>query len=118
MFPILPFVAGVVIGASALRVYRKAQNDPRLGKAVERAGRKIRAAALSGLESIQETSARWQNRLASAPAEETPPAAAATGASGPALEEERGVEIPAGAAAAAVPVVAPEAEAQKEKDAT
>jgi hypothetical protein len=64
MLPILPFVAGVVVGASALRVYRAAKASPRLEKAVENASRKIHAAAISGLEGIQETSARWQTRLA------------------------------------------------------
>jgi hypothetical protein len=74
MLPILPFVAGIVIGASALRVYRRAKASPRLGKAVEAAGQKIRETAVSGLEGIQRTSARLQTRLTAPPAE-IPPAA-------------------------------------------
>ncbi|MDR2165188.1 MAG: hypothetical protein LBO79_06095 [Zoogloeaceae bacterium] len=64
MLPLLPFLAGVVVGASALGVYRRAKADPRVGKAVENASHTLRKAAVSGLESIQQSSAQWRGRIA------------------------------------------------------
>ncbi|MDR1463021.1 MAG: hypothetical protein LBI68_07795 [Azoarcus sp.] len=78
MFPILPFVAGVLVGASAIGLVRKAKTSQGVNEAVESAGRKIRRTAVSGLDAIRQSSEQWRDRLASgAPAaDEAPPAAA------------------------------------------
>ncbi|MDR1855323.1 MAG: hypothetical protein LBR05_10530 [Azoarcus sp.] len=76
MWPILPFLAGVAVGASALGFVRKAKNNPRLGEAVGNAERKLRRAAVSGLDVIRESSEQWRDRLADAkPAAKAAPAA-------------------------------------------
>jgi hypothetical protein len=64
MWPILPFIAGMAAGATVLGVARKVKISPRVNEAVDRAGRKIRQAAVSGLDTIQQSSGRWRDRLA------------------------------------------------------
>ena len=64
MWPILPFIAGMAAGAAALGAARKVKISPRVNEAVDRAGRKIRQAAASGLDTIQQSSGRWRDRLA------------------------------------------------------
>ncbi|MDR1423578.1 MAG: hypothetical protein LBI92_03090 [Azoarcus sp.] len=76
MWPILPFLAGAVIGASALGLARKAKVSPRVGSAVDQASRKLRKAALSGLEAVRQSSEQWRDRLA-AEEPQAPPAAPA-----------------------------------------
>jgi hypothetical protein len=65
MFPILPFVAGVLVGASAAGLVRKAKARQSVNEAVEKAGRKIRQTAVSGLDAIRQSSEQWRDRLAS-----------------------------------------------------
>jgi len=75
MWPVLPFLAGVAIGASALGLVRKAKVSPRVGEAVDQASRKLRKAAVSGLEAVRQSSEQWRDRL-TAGEPQTPPAAA------------------------------------------
>lgn len=70
MFPLLPFVAGVLTGAAALRLVK----SDKVGARVEAGGEKARAgmekaqgtlrgAAVSSLEAIENASARARKRL-------------------------------------------------------
>lgn len=75
MLPLLPFAAGVILGAFVPSLVRKAKINPRVGKTVDLAGRKARAAAVSGLDTLTHASARWRERIA--PAQENAPEPAA-----------------------------------------
>ncbi|MDR0701538.1 MAG: hypothetical protein LBF61_03860 [Azoarcus sp.] len=76
MFPILPFIAGVFVGASAAGLVRKAKSGQRVSEAVENAGRKIRQTAVSGLDVIRQSSEQLRDRLASGASTAETPAAA------------------------------------------
>jgi len=80
MLPVLPFVVGVVAGASAIGLVRKVKISPRVSDAWDTAERKIRKAAVSGLDTIRQSSEQWRDRLADAPAakKETPVSADAS----------------------------------------
>lgn len=83
MFPLFPFVAGVLTGAVALRLLKTDKSKAGLEKAQD----KLRDATVSSLEAIENASARARKRLATpeaaekvaAPAEEVskPPKPAA-----------------------------------------
>ena len=64
MLPILPFVAGVIVGASAIGLVRRAKTSRSVHDAVENAGRRIRRTAVSGLETIRQSSEQLRARLA------------------------------------------------------
>ncbi|MDR3212964.1 MAG: hypothetical protein LBT71_03455 [Azoarcus sp.] len=68
MFPILPFVAGIAVGASVVGLARKAKTGAGVHEAVEKAERKIRQTAVSGLEVIRQSSEQWRDRLAASKA--------------------------------------------------
>ncbi|MDR1648317.1 MAG: hypothetical protein LBR88_09870 [Zoogloeaceae bacterium] len=75
MLPLLPFAAGVVLGAFVPSLVRKAKISPRVSKTADLAGRKARAAAASGLDTLTQASARWRDRIAPALDTEPEPAA-------------------------------------------
>lgn len=90
MFPLLPFAAGVLAGAVALRLLKTERTRSGLEKAQDR----LRDATVSGLEAIEHASARAREKLASAPGDtaerevETAAAAQAAGeASAPAARK-------------------------------
>ena len=75
MFPLLPFVAGVVTGAVALRLLRTDKTRGSLEKAQD----SLRSATVSSLEAIENASARARQRLAApAPAGDAATAPAST----------------------------------------
>ncbi|MDR1227525.1 MAG: hypothetical protein LBK55_00650 [Azoarcus sp.] len=65
MFPLLPFVAGIFVGASAAGLVRKAKTRQGISEAMENASRKIRQTAVSSLDVIRQSSEQWRDRLAS-----------------------------------------------------
>ncbi|MDR2032616.1 MAG: hypothetical protein LBP86_10295 [Azoarcus sp.] len=69
MFPILPFIAGIFVGASAVGLVRKAKSGHGVSDVVENAGRKIRQTAVSGLDVIRQSSEQLRDRLASGASE-------------------------------------------------
>ncbi|MDR0635397.1 MAG: hypothetical protein LBF91_10530 [Azoarcus sp.] len=92
MLPILPFVAGVIVGASAIGLVRRAKTSQGVHDAVENAGRRIRRTAVSGLETIRQSSEQLRARLAgetdaptpaAEPAQATEPAGEAAGDAAP-----------------------------------
>lgn len=106
MFPLFPFVAGVLTGAVALRLIRTDRTRAGLEKAQER----LRDATVSSLEALESASARARKRLGA----ETGEAAAAgegEGGAPPAAGEIEEVEQvgEAGAARPARRVRAPRA---------
>ena len=66
MFPLFPFVVGVLTGAVALRLVKT--DKTRAG--LEKAQGSLRNATVSGLEIIEQASARARKRLAAGEAEE------------------------------------------------
>ncbi|NUQ50426.1 MAG: hypothetical protein HUU27_10990, partial [Phycisphaerae bacterium] len=66
MFPLLPFVAGVLTGAVALRLIKTDRTKSGLDKAQD----KLRDATVSSLEAIEHASARARMRLTAAEAEQ------------------------------------------------
>ncbi len=66
MFPLFPFVAGVLTGAVALRLIKTDQTKAGLDKAQD----KLRDATVSSLEAIEHASARARKRLTAAEADE------------------------------------------------
>lgn len=72
MFPLLPFAAGVLAGAVALRLMKADKAKAGLEKAQDR----LRDATVSSLEAIEQASARARQRLAGAAAEAAEPEAA------------------------------------------
>lgn len=81
MFPLIPFVAGVLTGAVALGLARAGRTKAGLDKAQD----KLRGATVSSLEAIEHASARARRRLAAEPTTEpATEAEAATTAEAPA----------------------------------
>ena len=66
MFPLFPFVAGVLTGAVALRLIKTDKTKAGLDKAQD----KLRDATVSSLEAIEHASARARKRLTAAEADE------------------------------------------------
>ena len=66
MFPLFPFVAGVLTGAVALRLIKTDKTKAGLDKAQD----KLRDATVSSLEAIEHASARARKRLTTAEADE------------------------------------------------
>ena len=66
MFPLFPFVAGVLTGAVALRLIKTDKTKAWLDKAQD----KLRDATVSSLEAIEHASARARKRLTAAEADE------------------------------------------------
>lgn len=67
MLPLIPFAAGILTGAVALRLLRSNKARTGLDKArsgLGQAQEKLRGAAISGLSAIETTSARTRERLA------------------------------------------------------
>jgi len=69
MLPLLPFVAGLVTGATALKLWRSNSSRLKLDKAQD----SLRQATVSSLEAIEQSSASMRQRL-SQPAAELKPA--------------------------------------------
>ena len=65
MFPLFPFVAGVLTGAVALRLIKTDKTKAGLEKAQD----KLRGATVSSLEAIESASARVRQRLTAEDAE-------------------------------------------------
>lgn len=78
MFPLFPFLAGVLTGAAALRLV----NTNKTKNGLEKAQHKLRDATVSSLEVIENASARARKRLAAPEAAEKD-AAQAEGVSDP-----------------------------------
>lgn len=79
MFPLLPFVAGLVAGAVAVRVLRNAEPGEPLGKVGERARsglektrETLRGAAVAGLGAVESSSGALKQRLMAGQAESAP----------------------------------------------
>lgn len=76
MFPLLPFAAGLLTGVAAIKLIRNDKAKKQLDKAQDR----LREATVSGLATLEHSSARLRDKLqaapAAAPAAETPAAAA------------------------------------------
>ena len=70
MFPLFPFVAGVLTGAVALRLIKTDKTKAGLDKAQDKAQDKLRDATVSSLEAIEHASARARKRLTAAEADE------------------------------------------------
>ena len=66
MFPLFPFVAGVLTGAVALRLIKTDKTKAGLDKAQDN----LRDATVSSLEAIEHASARARKRLTAAEADE------------------------------------------------
>ena len=66
MFPLFPFVAGVLTGAVALRLIKTDKTKAGLDKAQD----KLRDATVASLEAIEHASARARKRLTAAEADE------------------------------------------------
>ncbi|MDR0563577.1 MAG: hypothetical protein LBG78_01395 [Azoarcus sp.] len=64
MFPVLPFVAGVLVGASALSVARKTKFSPRVSETATKARQKLRQTALASLDAVHQSTGQWRDRLA------------------------------------------------------
>lgn len=64
MIPLLPFAAGIITGAVAVRLLK----TDRTRKSLNQAGERLRDATVSSLEGIENTSARARRRLARAEA--------------------------------------------------
>ncbi|MCG5517409.1 MULTISPECIES: hypothetical protein [unclassified Ectothiorhodospira] len=64
MIPLLPFAAGIITGAVAVRLLK----TDRTRKTLHQAGDRLRDATVSSLEGIENTSARARRRLARAEA--------------------------------------------------
>lgn len=73
MFPLLPFAVGLLTGAAGVRLLRNDSAKEQLAKAQER----LREATVSGLNAIENSSARLRTRLDQT-AEPAPSAAAKT----------------------------------------
>ncbi|MHB1375570.1 MAG: hypothetical protein ACYC5W_12035 [Thauera sp.] len=69
MFPLFPFVAGVLTGAVALRLIKTDKTKAGLEKAQDT----LRDATVSSLEAIEHASARARKRLAPSEVEEAAP---------------------------------------------
>lgn len=72
MFPLFPFVAGVLTGVVALRLIKTDKTKAGLEKAQDT----LRDATVSGLEAIEHASARARKRLAASQPEAAAPAPA------------------------------------------
>ncbi|MFT4172054.1 MAG: hypothetical protein QM639_05810 [Rhodocyclaceae bacterium] len=81
MLPLLPFAAGLFVGAAAIKLVKKDRTRERLDQAQTR----LREATVSGLSAIEHSSARLREKLATpaapqaeavAPAAESVPAPA------------------------------------------
>lgn len=99
MLPLIPFAAGLLAGAAAIRLLRSDRARTGLSKArtgldkaragLDQAQEKLRGAAISGLTAIEATSARARERLATqdeAPA--APPASTESREAAPPLGDE------------------------------
>lgn len=106
MFPLFPFVAGVLTGAVALRLVKTDKTRAGLEKAQD----KLRDATVSSLEVIESASARARKRLTAAGAEEAAPPAEAAAPARPAPRKR----APRAAKAASRP--APKAAAAQGKE--
>jgi hypothetical protein len=96
MLPLLPFAAGLLAGAAAIKLWRNESTRAGIGKAQD----KLRQATASGLSAIQNTSAAISQRLAP----EAPPAAAPEAVKAPPRPRKarvKKVEAPAATATAA-----------------
>ncbi|MDR2925143.1 MAG: hypothetical protein LBU76_04230 [Azoarcus sp.] len=95
MLPLYPFVAGLLVGAVAVRAYRAPKTRDNLkdaGKKIKKksaeAQETLRHAAISGLSAIESSSARWRDRLqAGAGAAAENPAASAAETEKPAVKK-------------------------------
>ncbi len=74
MLPLFPFIAGVIAGTAAVSLYRNQKTRGGLKDAKDRLKKKsaqaqetLRHAAVSGLSTIESSSARWRDRLQAAP---------------------------------------------------
>lgn len=71
MFPLLPFAVGLLTGAAGVRLLRNESAKKQLAKAQDR----LREATVSGLNAIENSSARLRTRLD--PSDDAAPSAAA-----------------------------------------
>ncbi|MDO5057711.1 MAG: hypothetical protein Q4E06_10355 [Lautropia sp.] len=60
MLPLLPFIAGIAAGAAGAELWRRGEMPRRLGQA----GRKLRSAATSGLDSVRQSGAALRDTVA------------------------------------------------------
>lgn len=74
MLPLYPFIAGIVVGAVAVKLYRnpKARDSLKDARQVlkersAQAQETLRHAAMVGLNRIESSTARWRDRLQAAP---------------------------------------------------
>ena len=79
MFHLLPFAAGLLAGAAAVKLIREDKAKAGLDKAQDR----LREATVSGLSAIEQSSARLRSRLASETATTASDAVAAAPALAP-----------------------------------
>ncbi|HAY09946.1 MAG TPA: hypothetical protein DCY18_08440 [Thauera sp.] len=84
MFPLFPFVAGVLTGAVALRLIKTDKTKAGLEKAQD----KLRGATVSSLEAIESASARVRQRLTAEDAEASATAEAVADVVAPAAAPE------------------------------
>jgi hypothetical protein len=94
MFPLFPFVAGVLTGAVALRLIKTDKTKAGLEKAQD----KLRGATVSSLEAIESASARVRQRLAADDAEASTTAEAVADVVAPATAPEAPPRTRAGSA--------------------
>lgn len=64
MFPLLPFAAGLLTGVAAIKLIRNDKAKKQLDKAQDR----LREATVSGLATLEHSSARLRDKLQAAPA--------------------------------------------------
>lgn len=76
MFPLLPFAAGLLAGVAAIKLIRNDKAKKQLDKAQDR----LREATVSGLATLEHSSARLRDKLQAAPATAETPAPAAKAA--------------------------------------
>lgn len=68
MFPLLPFAAGLLAGAVAIKMFR----SEKALKQLDQAQNRLREATVSGLSAVEQSTARLRDKLqAAAPAGET-----------------------------------------------
>ncbi|MDR0528656.1 MAG: hypothetical protein LBG69_03470 [Zoogloeaceae bacterium] len=65
MFPVFPFLAGLLAGAAIPGLIRKTKINARLEETTVRAREKLRAAAAGSLKAVQQKSAQWQDQILS-----------------------------------------------------
>ena len=74
MLPLLTFASGLIVGIAGVRLVKSAKSGDGLRAAADTVGAKAREAAVSGLATVEKTSASLRDKLkpAKAPETETP----------------------------------------------